>query len=71
MLTFSRGDMTEEIEMVRRLRDEGRVVSDEQWADWVNINKDKIRFSGNDGYVPDQEEWVKRCEYFLVCMERC
>ncbi len=68
MLTFSGSDMHDEIEMIRRLQDEGRRVPEEQWVEWVNTNKDKIRFFGNDGYVPDREEWVKRCEYFLACM---
>ncbi len=68
MHTFSNNDMADEITMVRGLQQEAREVSDENWADWVKLNKDKIRLSGNDGYVPDQEEWIKRCESFLMCM---
>ncbi len=68
MQTFSQEIMAEEIEMVRRLQAEARLVSEDDWADWVNQNKDKIRFNGTDGYVPDQEEWIKRCESFLVSM---
>lgn len=68
MLTFSKDDMAEEVELIRRLQKEAREVPEDQWAGWVNMNRDNIRLSGNDGYVPDREEWIKRCESFLVCM---
>ncbi|MCP3970454.1 MAG: hypothetical protein GY717_09100 [Rhodobacteraceae bacterium] len=68
MLTFSRENMNEEVEMIRRLQQEARGIPDAQWASWVNRNRDSIRLSGNDGYVPDRDEWMKRCESFLVCM---
>jgi len=68
MLTFSKDNMAEEVEMIRELQKEAREVPDEQWAAWVNMNRDNIRLSGNDGYVPDRDEWIKRCESFLVCM---
>ncbi len=68
MFTFSQNIMAEEIEMVRRLQSEARNIPEEEWADWVNQNKDKVRLSGKDDYVPDQEEWIKRCESFLACM---
>ena len=68
MFAYSQEIMAEEIEMVRRLQAEAREVPQELWADWVNQNKDKVRLSGKDDYVPDQEEWIKRCESFLACM---
>lgn len=68
MQTFSTDGMDDEFEMVTRLQQEARTVSEEDWPEWVNRNKDKVRLSGNDGSIPDQEEWIKRCESFLVCM---
>ncbi|MCP5073112.1 MAG: hypothetical protein GY947_07435 [Rhodobacteraceae bacterium] len=68
MQTFSKQAMTDEVAMVRQLVKEARAVPSEEWTDWASQNKDKIRFSGNDGYVPEQEEWIKRCEGFLASM---
>lgn len=68
MHTFFTDTMAEEIKMVRALQDEARQVPEEEWADWVNLNRDKVRLSGSDGYVPDQQEWIKRCASFLASM---
>ncbi|GEM_PF-5726074 len=68
MQPFFNDLMKDEIEMVTRLQEEARHVPDDEWAEWVNLNKDKVRLAGNDGSVPDQEEWIKRCESFLVVM---
>ena len=69
MIIFSRAGMQEEILAVQKLREEARKVSEAAWPDWVNANKDKIRLSGTDGYVPEREEWIKRCTYFLACLK--
>lgn len=67
MLSFSRNDMADEIDMVRHLQEQARSVAAADWAAWVNRHKDMVRLSGKDDYVPDQEEWIKRCESFLAC----
>ncbi len=68
MFTFTKDDMAEEVELIRRAQAEAWDVPDEEWKDWVNENRNLIRLSGNDGYVPDREEWIKRAESFLVLM---
>lgn len=68
MFTFSRDIMAEETDMVRQLVLEARAVLAGEWAAWVKRNKDKVRLSGADDYIPDQDDWIKRCEGFLVCM---
>ncbi|MCP5086726.1 MAG: hypothetical protein GY952_08000 [Rhodobacteraceae bacterium] len=70
MFTFSKEIMDEEVEMIRRLQKAAQDVPQEQWADWVKKNRDSFRLSGNDGYLPDRDEWMKRCESFLACMGR-
>ncbi|MCP5038764.1 MAG: hypothetical protein GY945_14330 [Rhodobacteraceae bacterium] len=68
MFTFTKDDMTEEVKLIRAAQAEAADVPDEEWANWVSENRNLIRFSGNDGYVPDREEWIKRAEAFLTLM---
>lgn len=68
MYTFSRDIMAEETSMVRQLVREARTVPAREWPAWVTQNKDRVRLSGADDYIPEQEDWIKRCESFLACI---